>query len=30
MELSQAIGSDRSIIAVVDAGFAKKMQQLLT
>ncbi|HAJ53723.1 MAG TPA: 50S ribosomal protein L7, partial [Lactobacillus sp.] len=30
MDLSQAIGSDRSIIAVADAGFAKKMQELLT
>ncbi|WP_368297602.1 YlxQ-related RNA-binding protein [Lacticaseibacillus rhamnosus] len=30
MDLSQAIGSDRAMIAVTDAGFAKKMQELLT
>jgi ribosomal protein L7Ae-like RNA K-turn-binding protein len=28
-ELSQAIGSDRKVIAVADEGFAKKMEKLL-
>lgn len=28
-ELSEAIGTDRSVIAVMDTGFAKKLNQLL-
>lgn len=28
-ELSRAIGSDRKVIAVLDEGFAKKMENLL-
>jgi len=29
MELSNAIGQSRKVIAVMDAGFAKKMKELL-
>lgn len=30
IELSQAIGQNRKVIAVVDDGFAKKMESLMT
>lgn len=29
MELSQAIGQNRKVVAIVDGGFAKKMESLM-